>query len=100
LQWRGALRVADGDVWSGGTLVLVDESAQDVATGNGIAARRDQITDRLGELQATVWSRLVVLADVLVEDGVLSENPIALLGRYFRKPGRSDYLPPNATLRA
>jgi hypothetical protein len=28
---------------------------------------------------------------------VLSENPIALLGRHFRKPGRSDYLPPNAT---
>ena len=30
-------------------------------------------------------------------DAVLSENPIALLSRHFRKPRRSDYLPPNAT---
>jgi hypothetical protein len=61
-----ALRPADVDSWSGSPLVLVDESPEDVATDNGTAARRDQMRDRLGELQATVWSRLVV-ADVLVE---------------------------------
>ena len=62
-----ALRIGDGDAWSGCPLVLMDESAEDVATGNDISTRRDQVGDRLGELQATVWSRLVVVADVLVE---------------------------------
>jgi hypothetical protein len=45
----------------------VDESAEDVAMGNGTAGRRDEVRYRLSELQATVWSRIVVVADVLVE---------------------------------
>jgi hypothetical protein len=62
-----ALRFPDGDEPSGSPLVLVDESAQDVATRNGAAGRRDEARDRLGQLQATVWSRFVVVADVLQE---------------------------------
>jgi hypothetical protein len=65
-QWRCS-QTCGVDAWSGSPLVLVDESAQDVATSNGIAGRRDEARDRLRELQATVWSRLVVVADVLVE---------------------------------
>ncbi len=68
--WTAVARYSqerDRHEWSGGPLVLMDKSAEDGATGNDISARRDQIEDRLAELRATVWSRLVVVADVLVE---------------------------------
>jgi len=46
----------------------VDDAAEDVATSDGLAADRCHRTrDRLGELKAAVWSRLVVVADVLGE---------------------------------
>jgi len=56
------------DVWSGRPVVLVDDAAEDVATSDGLAADRCHRTrDRLGELKAAVWPRLVVVADVLGE---------------------------------
>jgi len=63
-----ALLRMPSDVWSGRPVVLVDDAAEDVATSDGLAADRCHRTrDRLGELKAAVWSRLVVVADVLGE---------------------------------
>ena len=56
------------ELGSGGAFVLVDDTAQDVTTSDRAAVRSaDRVGDWLGEVQATVWSRLVVMADVLVE---------------------------------
>src|ERR1035441_5171565 len=56
------------DVWSGRPVVLVDDAAEGVATSDGLAADRCHRTlDRLGELKAAVWPRLVVVADVFGE---------------------------------
>src|SRR5664279_2713057 len=63
-----ALLRMPSDVWSGRPVVLVDDAAEDVATSDGLAADRcDRTRDRLGELKAAVWPRLVVVADVLGE---------------------------------
>jgi hypothetical protein len=63
-----ALLRMPSDVWSGRPVVLVDDAAEDVATSDGLAADRCHRTgDRLGELKAAVWPRLVVVADVLGE---------------------------------
>ena len=68
---RGAValpRMPVRDVWSGSPVVLVDDAVEDIATSDGLAADRCHRTgDRLGELKAAVWSRLVVVADVLGE---------------------------------
>jgi hypothetical protein len=63
LQKRsGAVEVARSDLGSGSSLVLVNEAAQDVAASDGAAVESsDRMGDRLGKLQATVWSRLVVV---------------------------------------
>lgn len=47
---------------SGGAVVLVDDAAEDVtASDRAAAGSADPVGDWLGELQATVWSGLVVL---------------------------------------
>ena len=38
-----------------------------MASDSAAVGSADRVGDWLGELQATVWSRLVVVADVLVE---------------------------------
>ena len=60
---------AGSDLWSGSSpVVLADDAAEDVATNDGTATdRRDRGGDRLGELQAAMRSRFVVVPDVLVE---------------------------------
>ena len=46
----------------------MDDAAEDVVTDDGAADDRSSwVGDRLGELKAAVWSRLVVVADVLGE---------------------------------
>src|ERR1035437_3125238 len=68
LRSATALLRMPSDVWLGRPVVLVDDAAEDVATSDGLAADRCHRTrDRLGELKAAVWSRLVVVADVLGE---------------------------------
>ena len=53
---------------SGGAVLLVNDAAEDVtASDRAAVGSGDGVGDWLGELQATVWSRLVVVADVLVE---------------------------------
>ena len=56
-----------GDGGSGGELVLVDESTEDVPAGHVPAERADRARDRRGELQASVRSGPVVVLDVLVD---------------------------------
>ena len=64
----GAVKVARRDLGSGGALVLVDDAAEDVTAGDRAAVVECyRVGDWLGELQATVWSGLVVVADVLGE---------------------------------
>src|ERR1035437_10945207 len=59
-----ALLRMPGDVWSGSSpVVLVDDAAEDVAMSDGLGADRCHRTrDRLGDLKAAVWPRLVVVA--------------------------------------
>ena len=60
------------DLWSGGALVLVDDAAEDVQAGDGAIVdwrEWEGAGDRLSEVQATVWTSLVVVLDVLVEHG-------------------------------
>lgn len=46
----------------------MDDAAEDVtASDRAAVGSANRVGDWLGELQATVWSRLVVVADVLVE---------------------------------
>jgi len=75
LQRRGAAEVAGSDVWSGSSLVLVNDAAKDVATvDSAIVDRHDGPGDRLGELQAAVWTSMVVVPDVLGEHDGFSTN--------------------------
>ena len=49
---RGAValpRMPVSDVWSGSPVVLVDDAAEDIATNDGAADRRNRAGDRLGE---------------------------------------------------
>ena len=63
-----AVKVARRDLGSGGAVVLVDDAAEDVtASYRAAVGSADRVGDWLGELQATVWSRLVVVTEVLVE---------------------------------
>ena len=62
------MKTACSDVWSGSSLILVDDPAEDVAPSYGAAADSYvRAEDRLGELQAAMRPRLVVVANVLVE---------------------------------
>ena len=46
----------------------MDDAAEDVmASDRAGVGSADRVGDWLGELQATVWSRLVVVTDILVE---------------------------------
>jgi hypothetical protein len=46
----------------------MDDDAEDVTTSERAAVGSvDGVGDWLGEMQATVWSRLVVVADGLIE---------------------------------
>jgi hypothetical protein len=65
---RGAGEGSCGDEWSSSPFVLMDDAAEDVAPSDGATVdHRLWAGDRLFELQATVWTSLVVVADVLVE---------------------------------
>src|SRR5665213_933531 len=70
-RWSDVSKVTRSDVCSGRSLVFVDDAAEDVAAGDGCLVdrrAREGTGDRRGELQATMRSRLVVVADVLIED--------------------------------
>jgi hypothetical protein len=70
-RWSDVSKVTRIDVCSGRSLVFVDDAAEDVAAGDGCLVdrrAREGTGDRRGELQATMRSRLVVVADVLIED--------------------------------
>ena len=61
---------------SGGTLVLVDDAAEDVATDDraaGIGGHR--AGDRLGKLEAAVGPGLVVVAEILDKHGLEMSLP-------------------------
>ena len=63
----GAVRRADEcGCRSGCPLVLVDDAAEDLAPGDLAASDRQlRARHRLGQLQAAVWPRLVVMTEVL-----------------------------------
>ena len=63
-----AVKVAHRNLGSGDAVVLLDDATEDVTVSDRAAVgSADRVGDWLGELQATVWSRPVVVADVLVE---------------------------------
>jgi hypothetical protein len=67
-RWDVAVKVARRDLGSWCAVVLVDDAAEDVtASDRAAAGSADRVGVWLGELQATVWSRLVVVSNVLVE---------------------------------
>ena len=55
-------------LYSGSAVVLVNDAAEDVTTNDDVTfGSGDRVGNRLGETQAAVWSRFVVVRDVFVE---------------------------------
>ena len=64
----GVVKTPRSNLYSGSAVVLVNDAAEDVTTSDRTTVGAlDRVGNRLGETQAAMWSRFVVVRDVFVE---------------------------------